>query len=293
MPPEQQSVLSTPASTTAATTTTTAAAATTAATSPWHSDEHKGIVETKAWGKPDDVIAGYANLEKLVGGDPKTLVRIPKADDAEGQAKFYNQMGRPETVDKYTPVEALKDDALAKAMAPDAHALGLTDKQWTGLQAKLMERTAELLKGNETKTLEQDNAAQAKRLDALKSSEGDKFVGLEEDARRAMRTAVPDSYKDPATGETLTSDQINKRIEDAIGVDLALRIFGTLGKFQAEDRTVDGMHPASGVMSVAAAQAEWDRLRADQGWFKRYMEGDHEAVRKQRQLAQVLSSARA
>lgn len=239
----------------------------------WFPEAHKGFMETKGNPDPATFVESYINLEKLVGADPKSILRIPKEGDADAQAKFYNALGRPETADKYTAFDALKDDPLAKAMAPVAHELGLTDKQWQGLQAKLMEQTAAMQTAGATQSAAEEKAANAKRMDALKADVGaDKMAEFTEHAHRAVRTAVPETYKDPGTGETLNRDQINARIEAALGPDLALRIFSTLGKFQAEDASVHG-GPASGIMGRDAAQARIAQLQSDKAWGQRYISG--------------------
>jgi GH24 family phage-related lysozyme (muramidase) len=246
-------------------------------------------------GNPDPAtfVESYINLEKLVGADPKSILRVPKEGDAEATAKFYNSLGRPETVDKYTPVEALKNDPLAKAMAPVAYELGLTDKQWSGLQAKLVENTAALTKAGDTASAGELAAQQTKRMEALADDIGkDKMPEFVEDARRAVRTAVPEAYKDPATGREWTRDQINEELESVLGKDLALRIFSTLGKFQAEDKSISGTSPASGVMTPEAAQERWNALQRDTVWVKGYLSGGLDQRREAEKLALIIAAGK-
>jgi hypothetical protein len=264
-----------------------------AAVAPWFPDTHKGFMESK--GNPDAAtfVESYINLEKLVGADPKTILRMPKDGDAESTAKFYTALGRPEKPEGYTKIDALKDDPLDAAMTPIAHELGLTDKQWSGLRTKLIEHTVALNKTNGEVFAGEFAAQQKKRMEALTLEVGaEKMPQFVEDARRAVRTAIPDTYKDPATGTILTREEINTEIEGALGRDLSLRIFSTLGKFQAEDKTITGAQPASGIMTPEAAQDRWNVLQKDEGWRKRYIAGGVDERREADRIAEILASAK-
>ncbi|WP_298161130.1 hypothetical protein [Brevundimonas sp.] len=83
--------------------------------------DDKGVGEGKSWldglKLPDDVrtdptVAKFAadpegmarsliHLQKHFGIPAEQIVRLPKPDDAEGNAKLWNSLGRPETPDKY------------------------------------------------------------------------------------------------------------------------------------------------------------------------------------------------
>jgi hypothetical protein len=179
-------------------------------------------------------------------------------------------------------------------MTPIAHELGLTDKQWSGLRTKLIEHTVALNKTNGEAFAGEFAAQQKKRMEALTIEVGaEKMPQFVEDARRAVRTAIPDTYKDPATGTILTREEINTEIEGALGRDLALRIFSTLGKFQAEDKTITGAQPASGIMTPEAAQDRWNVLQKDEGWRKRYIAGGVDERREADRIAEILASAKA
>jgi hypothetical protein len=271
----------------------TPAAAPAAAAASWYPEQFKGFMETKGNPDPAAFVESYVNLEKLVGADPKTVLRMPKEGDVDAWGQFYGKLGRPESADKYTPIEALKDDPLAKDFDGVFHGLGLSEKQRTGILTTLLEKTAALNKENDTKFVETETVNQKKRMEALTSEQGDAMAQFTEDARRAARTAVPDEYKDPATGKVWTKDEINRTIEQAVGVDLALRIFSTLGKFQAEDKSESGITPSSGVLSGEQAEMRWNQLRNDRTWFDRYMAGDVEARREKERLDIAMASKRA
>jgi hypothetical protein len=268
----------------------------------WWPAEHKALMEANGWDKFKDatefvphLLDNHVNLRKLVSGDPKRVLQEPAAGDVEAWGKFYNRLGRPEAPEKYTPVEALKDDPLAKQMAPIAHELGLTDKQWTGLQAKLLDVTLGMNEKQNADMATQDAAHTKLRMDALTNSQGAQMAAFTEDARRAMRTAVPETHKDPATGKEWSREEINKAIQDAIGADLQLTIFSTLGKFQAEDRSERGLTPASGIESIEQARARMDQLRIDPEWNKRRLEGGMMSAEQKEfeRLTLILASTRA
>lgn len=50
---------------------------------------------------PEGLLRGMIHLEGHMGAPAEQLVRLPKPDDAEGNAALWNRLGRPETPDKY------------------------------------------------------------------------------------------------------------------------------------------------------------------------------------------------
>lgn len=49
----------------------------------------------------ESLLRGMIHLEGHLGVPPEQLLRLPKPDDAEGNAALWNRLGRPETPDKY------------------------------------------------------------------------------------------------------------------------------------------------------------------------------------------------
>tara|TARA_R100000700_G_C3179475_1_gene156099 strand:+ start:4398 stop:5219 length:822 start_codon:yes stop_codon:yes gene_type:complete len=101
--------------------------------------ELKDINALKDFKTAADLAKSYVNTKEKIG----SMVTIP-GDDADGEtrAKFYNRIGRPETIDGYDfapkAVEGLEgvtavNDANVKAFKEKAHELGLTKKQANGM----------------------------------------------------------------------------------------------------------------------------------------------------------------
>lgn len=52
-------------------------------------------------GNPEGMVRGLIHLEQHMGVPPEQLLRLPRPDDAEGNQKLWNTLGRPETPDLY------------------------------------------------------------------------------------------------------------------------------------------------------------------------------------------------
>ena len=94
----------------------------------------KTLLDKKQWTNINQLADGYSELEKFKGVG-KHLV-IPEVDDIEGWGKIYDELGRPETHDKYTldyegdiPIS----DELTGQFKQFAHGLGLTQKQFNDI----------------------------------------------------------------------------------------------------------------------------------------------------------------
>jgi hypothetical protein len=142
-------------------------------------DDVKEYVGGKGFKDPADVVNSYRNLEKLRGVPADRLLKLPeKTDDPAAMAEVYAKLGRPEAADKYT--RALGDDFnddVFKGIAAKAHELGLSDKQFAGLQ--------EVTAGLAGQLQEQQDKASAEAFDAWKKQNGDGFNA----AARAMAQA--------------------------------------------------------------------------------------------------------
>lgn len=111
---------------------------------------------------PDDFYKGVANMAKLVG--QKQIVngvQVPGENATPEEINaFYNQIGRPESADKYELPddiqfhEGLDPVAEKKAVAELSHELGLTNKQTVGLLKKYADIKNEEFKNSEAKVKE-------------------------------------------------------------------------------------------------------------------------------------------
>lgn len=93
-------------------------------------EDIRDLFSKKKWNNIRQVVDGYKELEKFKGIG-KHLV-IPEADDKEGWNKIYNELGRPETPDKYQfedDGDVPLNDTLTSRFKEFAHVEGLTQKQ--------------------------------------------------------------------------------------------------------------------------------------------------------------------
>lgn len=228
-------------------------------------DEVRGMIQTKGWKGPADVIGSYSNLEKLLGADKAGRgVVLPKDDaTAEEWAAFHNRLGRPESADGYKlPVPDGDSGAFAKTAASWFHEAGLTAKQAEALASKWNEFTGT------TAQAQQAEFEQKAALDvqALQKEWGEQFEAQSELARRAIREAG------------LTKEE-GQAIERALGVGKAAKVFAFLGKQFGEAPMKGGEGEPAGRFGATPedARARIASLKKDTGWTARYLSGDVEA----------------
>lgn len=237
-------------------------------------DSTKGIIQTKGWKSPADVVGSYANLEKLLGAEKAGRAVVPpKADGTpEEWAAFYNKMGRPEKADGYN-IQAPEggNDEFAKSASTWFHEAGLTPKQAEVITAKWNEHI------NGTMTQQQEAFAQTAEVDVqeLKKAWGNEFEAKSELARRALR-------------ESGLSKEEGQAIERALGVKKAAEVFAFLGdQFrEAPMKGGEGQRSTFGITSQDAMQAIQDR-RADPAWTARYLSGNADAKAEFDRLHQI------
>lgn len=64
-------------------------------------DDQIGIAQNKGWDGPAAMLSSYMELEKFRGVDEDHLLKIPAADDADGQKVMFQRLGTPEDVEGY------------------------------------------------------------------------------------------------------------------------------------------------------------------------------------------------
>lgn len=208
--------------------------------------DHKGYVENKGWKDPATVVESYRNLEKLRGVPQERLLTLPEDMTADGALDpVFDRLGRPEAAEKYTNAlgEKFADDTF-KAAAAQAHKLGLSDKQFAGMQ--------EWLKGTTT--------------------------GLEQQRQAEIDASFNDwSEANPAALKNV------QRLTAAVGVDAATmdaalqgdkaKLFDMLGKVasrMSEGQVVQGDGDPEIGLSPQAAQAKINQLLADKTFTEGY-----------------------
>ena len=82
----------------------------------------------------EGVVKSYSHLEKMSTNHDSTVV-IPGLDATpEQQSEFYNRLGRPEAEDGYSfKLDEGIDTSRLDTMRSKAHALGITDEQFSGM----------------------------------------------------------------------------------------------------------------------------------------------------------------
>lgn len=228
-------------------------------------DSTRGIVQTKGWKGPADVIGSYANLEKLLGADKAGRGVVVPRDDAPAEewAAFHGKLGRPETPEGYKlPVPDGDTGAFAQTASAWFHEAGLTAKQAASLGEKWNQHVGGLQQQQQAE-LEQKAALD---LQELQQAWGPKFNEQAELARRAMRESG------------LTKDE-GLAIERALGLKKAAEVFSFLGKQFAEAPVKGGEGAMSGGFGGTPdeARARISALKSDEGWTAKYLNGDADA----------------
>ena len=98
----------------------------------WYGDvsaETIGAIETNNWNGVDDIINSYTELESK-----GSAFKMPDGTNADEMNAFYNQLGRPETVDGYgfDMIEADHESSFV-GFKESAHKNGLTAAQAEGM----------------------------------------------------------------------------------------------------------------------------------------------------------------
>jgi len=223
------------------------------------------------------MIASHRSLEKLIGVDPKSVVRIPKAGDLEGQNAFYKQLGRPDTADKYDLGEGL-DPAYAGAAKEFFHKAGLSNEQAKAVVAANNEYLAGM---REQQAKDYQLGVEAGEQQLQNEWRG----GYDRMINQATQTAKMLGF---------TAEMIDG-LESKMGYADTLKFLANLGNKISEDSFVSadgGKKQFAGTLTPQEATREWDQLKLDQNFLKALMDGDnpgHKAARdKQTRLFQIM-----
>jgi hypothetical protein len=231
----------------------------------------RGYVTTKGFKTPGDVLTSYMNAEKLLGVPADQILRLPKADaKAEDWAPVYDRLGRPAKAEDYKiPVPQGQSDALAKAVAPVMHQLGLSQAQAEGLISWWNGQSEGMLKQQATDA-------------TAKSNEQAATLAKEWGAAAEQNTGVA---RAAAQKFGITAEQIDG-MQAVLGYDGVMKLFHKIGSGlgEGEFHGGDGSSGFGGVMSPEQARFEIKSLQQDRDWTKKYMSGDAEARRRMEQL---------
>lgn len=242
-------------------------------------DDLKGLVANKGWEKPDDVVKGYQNLEKMVRGNPDSLLRIPDTDaDPKDWDGFYNKLGRPESPDGYefpeltagAPIEGF-DDWAKNAF----HKNGIGKEQ----ASNLLKDYNEFLTQAQQKSDEAYNLQQEEDEKALRADWGAAFDKEQKVAGKGAQ----------ALG--LDADAVDA-LEIVLGYGKAMRMLNEIGHKIGED-TFEGGKSGSqdGVMTPQQANDQIQSLKMDKDFRAKLNGGDPVAKQKWDQLHRLAMGA--
>lgn len=234
----------------------------------------RGYAETKNFPTPEEAVRSYQNLEKLLGTKANAVI-VP-GDDAKPEelAAFYDKLGRPGAPENYPVPATLKDDPVIKALAPKAHALGLSTKQFEGLVGTVQEQMAA---AEAVKQGEQNASADADFAALRAENPGLKYDALIEHGKRAARSLGID-------GETMT------KMESALGTKGLVNLMGKIGAASGESPFIEGGSSNGGVPSPEAARLELASLQKDTAFMKAWMGGDAEKIAKVNKLNAAIAA---
>ena len=203
----------------------------------------------------EDLANEHVNVQKMIGA--KGI--IPPGDDAtdEDREKFYNALGRPETVEGYdlskieVPEGFEVDEGMQSAILASMHARGATQDMVEGVFSDYWERMAEGQK------LADENANRV-------LTETEKAMQAEHGNEWPQVKALADQAVQAVFGEGL-DDVLHARLPDGskVGSHPAfVKGFAALGKQMAEANLLGEKSAALGT-SPEAAKAELEAFTAD------------------------------
>lgn len=142
--------------------------------------EDQGYLEKKGYSDPRKIYDAYRAAERTISGEH---VSLPKDwNNADEVNKFYDKAGRPESAEKYVaPKDA--DANFFKAMAPEFHQAGLTQRQLDRVAAGYNKVAQAQMEQQQTQWINDQNEGQSK----LEREWGNRTPAEVEHNRRAMR----------------------------------------------------------------------------------------------------------
>jgi len=237
-------------------------------------DETKGFIQLKGWKDQKASIESYRNLEKMVGVPQDQLIRMPKADDAEGWAKVYDKLGRPAKAEEYKiQVPDGMPDGFAKSASNWFHEAGLNQSQAEKLTAQWNQHMAQEAQAYES----QREAEMSAELAALRNEwPGKVYDERLELGRRAAREFGLDAEK-------------LERMESALGTAGLLKHMAEIGAKLGTDKFIDGERSGGNGfgMTPDMAKARIAELRHDKEWVAKYLNGDAKAKAEMDRLNSV------
>ena len=238
----------------------------------------KDWVLAKGFKDPTALALSAHNLEKLTGGPPEKLFRIPDTADPAAWQEIYGKMGRPESAEKYEIKLPEGDNGeFAKTARQWFFDMGLSQAQVTGITDKWNAHLAETMKNRSTQTAEQ----QAADLQLVKNEWGPEYNSKVEIIDRAAQ----------AFG---MSDEQLTQLKAVMGVKDGMSFMYNIGSkvtLPGTDFVPPGGKPGFGGMTIEQAKAEIATLRKSPEFQQEFVSKDpkvkREAQEKMARLHQI------
>jgi hypothetical protein len=243
--------------------------------------DQRAWLENKGWHRDGktfaDVVEGYRNLERRLGGSPVTDLLVPGDwSDADQVARFNQSVGVPKDASEYPVVEAkissgeTIDPGIAAAMS---HRLGLRPDQHEGLVTGI----AELI-----------NATQAAEQQALQANVRSAEAAIDRDLGAKAQEYRQDIRRAWAAFPSLKEAQRTmSAAPDASAARAAMDLVAEIGRAVSETRLVQAGDGPGGT-SPDVARARMDALKGDKAFQKRMADGDSKALQEWRELLDVV-----
>lgn len=242
----------------------------------WISSLPPGVKEWAANKRFSDVGAAmqsYHNLEKFVGVPQEQIFRIPQEGDQTAYREAMRKLGLPEKPEQYE-LKGGSDPTWMSEVAQIMHKHGVAKTAAQGLVADV-------------------NAAAQKRMAAQAEVRTQKMADAEHTLRREWGQAYEQNLAvaKSALAKTGITEEQAMKVQDALGPDLFVRAFHKLGASFSEDSFV-GARSAASAVTPGAASVQIAALKGDQGFLKRLMTGDRQAVAEWTRLHEALAAGR-
>ncbi len=208
------------------------------------------------FGSPDAVTTTVVEVPKVevtpvesdsTKTDAPAEFKMPGKDATpEEWSKFYDQLGRPETADKYElPVPEGDDGTFAKKVAPMLHKAGLTGEQAKALAGDWNAMQAESVAAQQKEAQAEAQAQHVKNTaesNDLKREWGQQADANMEFAKRAATQFLPKE----------SASQIINALEGVVGYKETIKLLHGIGKGLAEHGAEGmGTNNSSPTMSTA------------------------------------------
>lgn len=240
-------------------------------------DELKGYVTTKGFKDPSAVTDAYRNLEKLMGGDRKNLLKVPDqfVDDtgaytAEAR-EIYERLGAPKDPKEYGLDKLSKTDPkMLEELSQTFHNLGISKTQ------------AE-------KLLQWNNQVEERAALAQKEASVAKYKDQDTSLRKNWGAAYDQNVALAKQGYTRLGHDIKTidALAQVLGHEGAMKFYHQMGTAVAESAFISGRTAAPTILDPNSAKSQIAALKSDKGFVEKFGKGDSEAIQKLQRLTEM------